>query len=181
MNMDRAYNNVDWLSNIDALESAAALGDGLAMLAAVERIALPSLSHTLCTVNRFDEQTMRVVRVYSTNPTIYPVGGSKEKQDTKFAQHVLVERRIFVGEGTAAIRNMFDDHEVITGLGVRSIINVPIVLLERCLGTINFSLPTDQVSLSQVGNARFSAILAATAFNLLGIGLSCQSSAAAIK
>jgi len=165
-----ALNETYWFSAIDTLETAAAQGDGSAMLCAADRLAYAQLSHTLCTVNRFDAQAMRVVRVYSSNPAAYPVGGSKEKRGTDFGQHVLVERRIFVGEGAAAIREAFEDHEIINSLGVRSIINVPIVLCDECLGTINFSMVSERVSPTQVGAARLSALLAATAFSLLGLG-----------
>ncbi|MFB9971267.1 hypothetical protein ACFFMP_15170 [Pseudoroseomonas cervicalis] len=43
-----------------------------------------------------------------------------------------------LGEGEAAIRGAFDDHALILGLGLRSVLNLPIRLGGRCLGTLNF-------------------------------------------
>ena len=53
---------------------------------AVDDYARPVMGQTLCTVNRFDEPTMRLTRVYSSNPAAYPVGGSKEKRGTEWGR-----------------------------------------------------------------------------------------------
>ncbi len=159
----------EWLPAVDALAGAAAQGDGLAMLAAIDSLAYASLTHTLCTINRYDAEAMRVVRLYSSNPAAYPPGGSKDKRGTDWGRHVLQEQRVFVGEGADAIRQAFDDHAAIAALGLRSIINVPVVLRQTCLGTVNFLMRGEQVLPGQVGAARLAALQAATAFGLLGL------------
>ena len=155
-----------WLAAVDGLAAGYARADAEVIFAAVDRLAHASLGHTLFTVNRYDEAGMRVVRLYSSNPAAYPPGGSKEKRGTPWGQHVLRERRIFVGEGTDAIRQAFDDHTAIAALGLRSVINVPVVFEDKCLGTVNFLMTAEQVSAEQVGAARLAALHAVTAFLL---------------
>lgn len=139
--------------------SGAAPFDPVALCAAVDAFARPVLRQTLCTVNRLDRRELRLTRVYSSNPTAYPPGGSKDKRGLPWGQHVLVERRVFVGEGTDAIRASFDDHEAIARLGLRSVVNVPVVFGQQCLGTLNLLMQSASVTAQQVAFARVAALL----------------------
>ncbi|MCQ4160074.1 GAF domain-containing protein [Roseomonas sp. GC11] len=124
---------------ITRLEAAlAAPGQPLAMLVAVEEMARGWLGHALCTAMRFDAATMTVQRLFSTDHAAYPPGGSKPKRDTAWGQQVLIEGRPFLGEGEAAIRAAFEDHPLILGLGLRSVLNLPVRLNGQCRGTLNF-------------------------------------------
>lgn len=139
--------------------SGAAPFDAVALCAAVDAFAQPVLRQALCTVNRLDARELRLTRVYSSNPTAYPPGGSKDKRGLPWGQHVLVERRVFVGEGTDAIRASFDDHEAIARLGLRSVVNVPVVFGQQCLGTLNLLMQSPGVTARQVEFARLAALL----------------------
>jgi hypothetical protein len=44
---------------------------------------------------------------------------------------------VFRGIDSAAIRSAFEDHETILGLGLGSVLNIPIVFDGRCVGTMN--------------------------------------------
>lgn len=110
-------------------------------LAQIAEEARVTLGAGLVTAMRFDAASMTVRRVFSSNEAAYPVGGSKPKRDTPWGKHVLTERKVFVGEGEAAIRAMFDDAEVIFGLGQRSIVNVPLLQGSTCIGTLNVLVP----------------------------------------
>ncbi|MDQ1077837.1 GAF domain-containing protein [Pseudoroseomonas cervicalis] len=124
---------------LERLEAAlAAPGQPEAALRALEALARPRLDHALCTAMRFDAAAMTVQRLYSSDPAAYPPGGSKPKRDTEWGRQVLLEGRPFLGEGEAAIRQAFDDHPLILSLGLRSVLNLPIRLGGRCLGTLNF-------------------------------------------
>jgi hypothetical protein len=117
---------------------------------AVDQTARPLIGQRLCTVNAFDAAAMRLTRCYSSDPASYPTGGSKDKSGTAWGRHVLLERRVYVGEGTQAIRAAFDDHDRIAQLGLNSVINVPLVLGERCLGTFNLLMAAATVHADQV-------------------------------
>jgi GAF domain-containing protein len=148
-------------ADVDALlrASGAAPFEAAAVCAAVDALAQPVLRQSLCTVNRLDAQHLRLTRLYSSNPVAYPPGGTKDKRGTAWGQQVLVERRVFVGEGTEAIRASFDDHEAIARLSLRSVVNVPIVFEQRCLGTLNLLMQAADVEPAQVQFARLASVL----------------------
>jgi GAF domain-containing protein len=139
--------------------SAATPFDPLRLCRAVDEHALPLLRHSLCTVNRLDAQSLHLTRFYSSNPLAYPPGGSKDKRGTDWGRKVLVERALFVGEGMAAIRQSFDDHAAIERLGLQSVINVPIVFEQRCLGTLNLLMTAPAVQPEQVELVRLLGVL----------------------
>lgn len=108
-----------------------------AICAALDRISGATIGHRLFTVMRFDAERMEVERLYSNQPASYPVGGRKQKKETAWGDHVLRDRKVFRGNDADAIRWAFDDHAKILGLGLSSVLNVPVVLDGRCVGTMN--------------------------------------------
>ena len=154
-------------AGVAAIAQAYAAADPAAAFRAIDAHAHAALAHTLCTVNRYDAQAMRVVRLYSSNPEAYPPGGSKDKSGTAWGRHVLLEQKLFVGEGEEAIREFFNDHDAIQRLGLRSVINVPVVYGAVCLGTVNFLMPRAAVSDADVQAAQLAGLLALPAFQAL--------------
>lgn len=143
---------------------ALAIPDPTAVFAAIDDWAHPVLQQALCTVNRFDAENVALVRLYSSDPVAYPPGGSKQKRGMPWGEHVLLNRRIYVGEGPDAIRASFDDHTAILSLGLQSVINVPVVVGDVCLGTVNFLMREARVQETHVSFARLAAYLAAPGF-----------------
>lgn len=129
----------------------------------VARTAAEAMGCALFTVMRLDPALQEVERVYSTDEAAYPVGGRKAKRDTAWARQVLGEGRLFIGEGDAAISAAFDDHATILGLGLHSIINVPVMAADgTCIGTLNFLMRRKALANADVEIARKLAALAAT-------------------
>ena len=110
-----------------------------AIHAALELVSGHVIGHRLFTIMRFDASRSEVERVHTSLPSVYPVGGRKKKVDTKWSDHVLREMKVYRGTTPEDIRSAFDDHQTILGLGLGSIINIPIVFEGRCLGTMNLS------------------------------------------
>ena len=81
---------------------------------------------------------------------------------------MLLERQLFVGEGDAAIRAAFDDHELMRSLGIHSIINVPVVWRDNCLGVLNFACPMTHIAAPQIAAARWFGLMAVPAFACCG-------------
>ena len=133
--------------------AAAAGGQPGTVFAAIAAVAAEVMGCALFTAMRFDAAAGEVERLYSTDPRAYPVGGRKAKRDTPWAEQVLSQRRVFVGAGDAAIRAAFDDHATILGLGLHSIINVPVTAGNICVGTLNFLMRGDRVAESDVALA----------------------------
>lgn len=151
-------------ASVQAVAQAYAAADMAAAFMAIDIHARASLEHALCTVNRYDAEAMRVVRLHSSNPQAYPPGGSKDKRGTPWGRHVLLEQRIFVGEGVEAIREFFDDHNAIQDLGLQSVINIPVVYDRECLGTVNFLMTRAKISEADIDSARLAGVLALPAF-----------------
>src|SRR3954470_13665544 len=95
-------------SDIDALSAAAAVSPHAAF-EAIHAIAARRLGASLVTAMRHDEPNATVERLYSSNPAAYPVGGKKLKRDSDWSRHVLVEQRVLLCAGDAAIRAAFTD------------------------------------------------------------------------
>ena len=106
---------------------------------AIADVATRSVDAGLVTVMRHDAAASTVERLYSSNPQTYPVGGKKAKRDTAWGRKVLTEHRLLVSAGDAALRESFDDHATIIGLGLHSCVNVPLVSEGGCIGTMNIS------------------------------------------
>ncbi|MDO9503230.1 GAF domain-containing protein [Falsiroseomonas sp.] len=133
-------------AGLAAFTAAAREARPLALLQAADAVGRRAMGHRLCTAMRFDAAAMTVRRLYSSDNAAYPVGGAKPKRDTAWGRHVLLRREVFVGEGAEAITEYFDDHALILGLGLRSIVNVPVLYAGACLGTVNFLWAEDRVA-----------------------------------
>ena len=104
---------------------------------AIEELSAKVIGHRLFTIMRVCTGGAEVERAYSSMPAIYPVGGRKTKKQTPWAEQVLREMQIFRAVTPEEIRAAFDDHPTILGLGLGSVLNIPIVCQQRCLGTMN--------------------------------------------
>ena len=104
---------------------------------ALDAVSGDTIGHRLFTIMRVDPDRAEVERVHSSLPAVYPVGGRKRKKDTPWSDHVLGSMKVFRGADASAIRAAFDDHETILGLGLGSVLNIPVVADGRCIGTMN--------------------------------------------
>lgn len=104
---------------------------------AAERAAQSLIGHQLFTIMAFDPDRMEVQRCFSSDPIIYPTGGRKKKRNTEWGHHVLERGKFFIGTSEENIRRYFDDHEVITSLGLCAVLNIPIKRLGKVIGTMN--------------------------------------------
>jgi GAF domain-containing protein len=127
--------------NADDVEtlSAGAAKSPTALFRAIEEVATRRLDAGLVTMMRHDAVESTVWRLHSSNPQAYPVGGKKAKRDTAWGRKVLTEHRVLVSAGDAGLRESFDDHATIIGLGLHSCVNVPLVSEGKCIGTMNIS------------------------------------------
>ncbi|MDH6590216.1 hypothetical protein M2165_000105 [Variovorax sp. TBS-050B] len=124
-------------------------GGMAAALECIDRVRRQQLGEGLLTVNvvgassvaedgEGDDTTIELQRVWTSDPAAYPVGGRKRKAMTGWTRQLLRRGELFVGEGEAALREVFDDHERIAGLGLRAVVNVPLLDAGgRCRATFN--------------------------------------------
>jgi GAF domain-containing protein len=124
--------------DLDRLAKAQhAAGDSPPIYRTMDELSAAAIGHRLFTIMRFDSNRQEVERVHSSNAAVYPVGGRKIKRETAWADQVLGAMRTFRAVTPEDIRAAFDDHETILGLGIGSILNIPVVFQGRCVGTMN--------------------------------------------
>lgn len=122
--------------DIESLVAGAARSPA-ALFEAITQVAARRVGAGLVTAMRHDAAASTVERLYSSNPQAYPVGGRKTKRDTGWSRKVLAEHQLLLSAGDDGIRESFEDHAVIFGLGLHSCVNVPLVSEGRCIGTLN--------------------------------------------
>ena len=127
--------NVDDLYALTRAERAA--DQPCAICGALETLSAQVIGHRLFTVMLFDSTRSEVQRIYSNMPAFYSPGGRKRKKATAWADHVLRDMKVFRASGVDAIRAAFNDHATILSLGLASVLNIPLVLAGRCVGTMN--------------------------------------------
>lgn len=125
-----------------------------AAMQVVERVRQQLLGNGLLTVNHVEwpapgaqAETIDLQRVWSSRPAEYPVAGRKRKQLTPWTRQLLLSSEIFIGEGPEALAQVFDDNRLILSMGLRSVMNVPLVGGDgRCFATFNVLGPQDSWS-----------------------------------
>jgi hypothetical protein len=105
----------------------ALLGDGLLTVNHVQAPAVESPTNNI-----------ELQRIWSSRPDDYPVAGRKTKTLTDWTRQLLLRSEVFVGEGAGALAEAFDDHQRILSMGLRAVVNVPLVHQDgRCFATFN--------------------------------------------
>ncbi|WP_259460652.1 GAF domain-containing protein [Paraburkholderia sp. BL23I1N1] len=105
----------------------------------VHAVAASTIGLGLFTIMSYDAQREAVERVYTNMPDVYPIGGRKRKHGTAWAKRVLRDLKPFRAETAQGIREAFDDHAVMTGMGLGSILNIPVAYDGVCVGTMNMT------------------------------------------
>jgi hypothetical protein len=110
------------------------------------------------------EDVIDLQRIWTSNPQAYPVAGRKRKTMTPWTLQLLRRAEVFVGEGDEVLAGIFDDHALIASLGLRAIVNVP--LLDgagACFATFNLLGQRPQWKPEEVLLVRLLALLATPA------------------
>jgi hypothetical protein len=106
--------------------------------AALCQLANQMMGVKLFTVMDYDPGRDLVRRVYSNMPQAYPVSGTKPADNgTPWFGKVIGQHEIFSTNTYEGITEVFDDHELIKSLGCASVVNIPIVVAGKAIGTIN--------------------------------------------
>jgi hypothetical protein len=70
-------------------------------------------------------------------PNDYPVSGVKDIAEGPWTEAVITKGNVFVANTIKEISKVFDDYKLIKNLGCESVVNIPIFLGEKLLGTLN--------------------------------------------
>lgn len=102
--------------------------------------------HSLCdeligvklfTVMQLDWANRLSARTYTSHRKAYPVSGTKPINGGAWFDIVHLEKRAFVANTIKEIATVFPDHELIWSLGCGSVINLPVFVGGKLLGTVN--------------------------------------------
>jgi GAF domain-containing protein len=107
---------------------------------AVRALAAEVIGFKLFTIMYFDADCFEVERLFTNMPAVYPLSGRKKKRGSAWGEHTLRLMKPFRATHPDGIREAFDDHEtLIEGLGLGSILNIPIAYDGKCVGTMNLT------------------------------------------
>lgn len=106
----------------------------------VEQAVKEEVGFKLFTILAFRDQGRQMERIYSSHPREYPVGGRKDvTRDVAkdWLDVCLVAQKPFFGQTRAEVERIFNDADLITGLGCGSIINAPVIRAETTIAALN--------------------------------------------
>ena len=105
--------------------------------AAIQTLTKDTCGWRLCTILRYDEREQAVVRLHSSDPAAYAVGGKKPLDKIRDTQAAMASGEVFLAPTKDAVRKAYFDHDLIFSLGITAIMNAPIRHAGRRLGTLN--------------------------------------------
>lgn len=105
--------------------------------AALQALAREIIGAKLFTIMTVDMEKELAGRVYSSDPVAYPVSGTKPIRYDSWFEVVHRQRQPFIANTIAEIAEVFPDHETIWSLGCGSVVNLPIEIGGKMVGTVN--------------------------------------------
>ncbi|MEV6909901.1 GAF domain-containing protein [Amycolatopsis sp. NPDC051071] len=97
-------------------------------LSTVEDKTRATIGVRLFTVLAWVPERQALRRVHSSHPREYPVGGEKTVEVAAgWLARCVTGQEPYFGADSAAVREIFADHDLIAGLGCGAVINVPVV------------------------------------------------------
>jgi GAF domain-containing protein len=104
---------------------------------ALQDLAQSTVGARLFTIMTVDMEAEVARRAYTSDPVNYPASGTKPINYGPWFDVVHKERRYFVANTIEDIAKVFFDHELINSLGCQSVINMPIVIGDELIATMN--------------------------------------------
>lgn len=86
----------------------------------------PHYAGGLFTILEVDTAGGLVRRAFTSQPVVYPTGGTKQLLGTSWAQHVIHEGRCFIAATREQMDGAFADHQTLLELGCTTALNIPV-------------------------------------------------------
>ena len=116
---------------------ATSVDQPMTVLRAFETLVQKTVGAKLLTLTTVEPTTGEAARIFSNLPKQYPVAGRKPADETDWSRQVLRDRKTFVANTIKDIAAVFPDYELIRSLGCESVVNVPVEVAGKVIGTIN--------------------------------------------
>lgn len=123
------------LAQFDADIAVATSAD--AAFAALQALADATVGVKLFTAMKVDMAADLSRRAYTSDPVSYPTSGTKPINYGPWFDIVHKQRAYFVANTIEDIAKVLFDHEVINSLGCQSIVNMPVIIGDTLVGTVN--------------------------------------------
>ncbi len=153
----------------DLTPFAAALADRHPLEAscqALRQLACDLLDLKQFTMMTFNQQLGVAQRIFTDDPKAYPVGGEKPILENTWTETVLVRHQTFVGNSIEDLAAVFPDWEKIQSLGLESCLNLPVIVGDQVIGTLNCLNVAGHFTPARVEAAQQLAVPAAATFLL---------------
>jgi GAF domain-containing protein len=123
------------LSRFDAAIATAKSAD--VAFKALQDLTQATVGAKLFTVMTVDMAAEVARRAYTSDPENYPASGTKPINYGPWFDIVHKQRQYFVANTIEEIAKVFFDHELINALGCQSVVNMPIVIGDELIATMN--------------------------------------------
>ena len=104
---------------------------------ALQELAQATVGAKLFTIMTVDMAADVARRAYTSDPANYPASGTKPINYGPWFDVVHKRREYFVANTIEDIAQVFFDHELINKLGCQSVINMPIIIGDELVATMN--------------------------------------------
>ena len=104
---------------------------------ALQELAQATVGARLFTIMTVDMAADVARRAYTSDPANYPASGTKPINYGPWFDVVHKRREYFVANTIEDIAQVFFDHELINKLGCQSVINMPIIIGDELVATMN--------------------------------------------
>jgi hypothetical protein len=122
---------------MQSFTAIAETGTAQEIFAALEVWVQQDVGAIISSASVFDLVAGKSRRIHTNQPEIYPVSGLKDIVPNAWTVQVLDGRKSFIANTLAEIATVFPDHPIIHSLGCGSVINMPVFLAGRFMGTVN--------------------------------------------
>jgi GAF domain len=104
---------------------------------ALHELAQSLVGSKLFTVMTVDMAKLLARRAFTSDAQVYPVSGTKPITLDRWFDVVHHQKKTFVANTIGEIADVFPDHEKIWALGCGSVVNLPIIVEEELVATVN--------------------------------------------
>lgn len=123
---------------IAQFDAAIAMAKGAdAAFGALQALTQATVGARLFTFMTVDMEAEVARRAYTSDPVNYPASGTKPIRYDSWFDTVHKERRYFVANTLDDISKVFPDYKLIGSLGCGSVVNMPVILGDVLVGTVN--------------------------------------------
>lgn len=137
------------VAGFDAAIASATTAD--AAYTALQELTRAVVGAKLFTVMTLDMRAELARRAYTSDPENYPGSGTKPIRYDDWFDVVHTQRRYFVANSLDDIAKVFPDHELIHSLGCHSVVNMPVILGDELVATVNMLDTTGHYTPERVG------------------------------